>query len=75
MIREKKEEISVHELCGNLPLGTLKFVLYAKNMQFEETPNYRYLKNILRETMREKRFAFDYDFDWIVKYKNEKISP
>jgi casein kinase 1 len=38
--RKMKEETTERELCHDLPKEFSKFIIYAKNLEYEEKPNY-----------------------------------
>ena len=42
-----KMNISIYDLCSNLPQGFSQFLQYTKDLHFEQRPDYEYLKNIL----------------------------
>jgi serine/threonine protein kinase len=46
-IFEKKLNVTIDELCQNIPNEFRIFFQYIKNLQFEEKPNYKYLEQIL----------------------------
>ena len=46
-IKEKKTNISLGELCGGLPEEFKEFIKYARDMQFNQQPNYEFLNNLL----------------------------
>ncbi|KAF7684689.1 putative casein kinase I like protein [Astathelohania contejeani] len=70
-IKKYKENISINELCSNLPPPILKFMMYVRHLGFEEMPNYLYLKDLFNEAMKENKFKYDYEFDWVIKMRSE----
>jgi casein kinase 1 len=44
---------------------------YARSLQFEEQPDYNYLRNLFYSVITKQGFEFDNMFDWI---KAETIS-
>jgi serine/threonine protein kinase len=65
-ISQFKRNIKPEKLCENLPGEMIDFVNYVKKLQFEEEPDYNYLKNLF-EIMLKKR-GDDPDciyFSWI----------
>ena len=64
-IYEIKCLIPIKMLCEDLPKEMMEYMGYARNLKFEEEPNYDYLKKIL-ETMLERINAVnDLHFSWI----------
>jgi serine/threonine protein kinase len=56
--------------CGNLfnglPSEFKEFIKYAKNLKFEEDPNYSYLRSVLNKIIINNKFINErYHFSWI----------
>lgn len=66
-IRQLKEEISIHELCEDLPKEMMELFIYVRSLKFDDIPNYPHLRNIIKDAMRIHKFQYDYKFDWIEK--------
>ncbi|KAI9018609.1 kinase-like domain-containing protein [Phycomyces nitens] len=43
-----KEEASLQDVCGGLPLGFLKFIEYTRHLRFTEQPDYNFLRRLMR---------------------------
>ena len=66
-IKEKKISISFGELCRELPDEFKTFIQYARDLNFEEKPDYSYLKNIIRKISEKNQLTFNYNkYDWIL---------
>ena len=63
-IKNKKNSITIDNLCQGLPDEFKKFILYVKNLDFRERPDYLYLKNLLLYLLNKNGFEFDYNYDW-----------
>jgi serine/threonine protein kinase len=63
-ICREKQNISVERLCDGLPNEFAEFLNYTRQLQFDETPNYSYLKGIFRELLRRINCVNDFIFDW-----------
>lgn len=48
MILEMKLSLKVSELCEGLPIEFSLFLKHCRSLQFEEQPNYSYLRRLLR---------------------------
>ena len=49
---------------------------YCRNLGFEETPNYNYLKRLFRDLYIKCQFENEYIFDWTVqKFLPDGIDP
>ncbi|KAI0399451.1 casein kinase 1, delta subunit [Xylaria palmicola] len=72
MIKEKKESLSGEKLCeGLLPDEFATYINYTRSLDFEEKPNYAYLRELFRRVFRSKGFRYDNIFDWTEKRFNE----
>jgi len=40
---------------------------YVRGLDFEQKPDYMYLKKLLKEAMHRRGHDFDYKFDWVLK--------
>lgn len=43
----------------------ISFIQYARSLQFEEKPDYGYLRSLLMNLMNKKGYTNDYVYDWI----------
>lgn len=50
-IKDKKMQLSVEALCKGIPSEFAEFLKYCKNLRFEETPNYDYLRGLFKNIM------------------------
>ena len=72
-IKQLKYDIKLEDLCAGLPKECIKFIQYARDMKFEDRPDYSYLRHLLRSAAQKNGLVFDNTkFDWIVKEKEEK---
>ena len=71
-ILEKKLEISSSKLCENLPLEFEKFIDYTKNLEYTQTPDYDYLRDLLMKVMKKNNLIYNYIFDWTTKEEIKK---
>ena len=71
-IKKLKLDLKLTDLCAGLPKETIKFIQYARDMKFEDKPNYNYLRSLLKRMATKMNLKMDSSkFDWIVKEKNE----
>ena len=71
-IKEKKLNTTLDVLCKNLPVDFQTWINYAKELKFEERPDYNYLKSLIKKMAEENEIVFDTEFDWVIKQKNDK---
>ena len=67
MIIKAKAKISIEELCSNLPEEICDYMNYVKNMNFDENPNYKYLKTLFLNILRKIGEKNDLIFSWVDK--------
>ncbi|EGR26911.1 hypothetical protein IMG5_205360 [Ichthyophthirius multifiliis] len=65
-IKEMKNNISYEELCSGLAPEFEVYMKYCKSLQYEEKPDYTYLKKIFKERFVKEGYQFDYVYDWIL---------
>ena len=71
-IYEKKKATSPEELCSGFPPELAEYVRYTRNLEFEQNPDYNYLRGLFRKIMEDKGYdPNDIRFDWSkdIKYK------
>jgi len=67
-IKEKKISTSLESLCQGLPDEFKTFIQYARDLKFEDRPDYSYLKNIIKKICEKHQLSFNYNkYDWILK--------
>ena len=65
-IKDLKIKIKLEELCQGLPKETIKFIQYARDMRYDDKPNYSYLRGLLRKIAFKNGLKMDYNkFDWV----------
>lgn len=70
-IGEKKIATQVDDLCRECPPELLTYMTYCKGLEFEQKPDYDYLRSLLSERMVVIGEDFDWRFDWVVKRDQE----
>lgn len=77
-IKEIKKNIKYNELCKECPNEFMEYIKYIKSLQYEEEPNYNFLKDLFKNALGKSGFQFDYFYDWdksdsIIRINNEYI--
>ena len=62
-IGEMKTTINLKKLCYGLPKCFYDFIKYTRNMDFDDTPDYNYLINIIKKSSEDNNIALEYP--WI----------
>lgn len=52
------------ELCAGLPPQFASYMRYVRALTFEQTPDYRYLRNLFRSLYFSEFEAYDGIYDW-----------
>ncbi|XP_015088074.1 casein kinase 1-like protein 10 isoform X1 [Solanum pennellii] len=73
-ISEKKMLTSIEVLCESYPSEFISYCHYCRSLQFEDEPDYSYLKRLFRHLFISEGFQFDYVFDWTVLQYYSKVS-
>ena len=65
-VKKIKSKTSIEQLCCgyNLPNAFFLYFKYVQKLDFDQRPNYTYLRNLFRKYYN---YTIDPDFDWIVK--------
>ena len=60
------EKTSIEELCEGLPEEIKTFMEYCRNLKFEESPDYNFLKRLFKEKFVKEGYQYDNIYDWIL---------
>jgi casein kinase 1 len=63
-IFEKKSSTTVEELCKGFPEDFKNYINYCKALEFEEQPDYGYLRKIFRDLFLRLGNQYDFVYDW-----------
>jgi len=63
-ICEKKQGTSLQDLCNGFPDEFRILVQYARSLQFTDTPDYSYLRQLFQNLFVRSGLERDYIFDW-----------
>ncbi|XP_037684959.1 casein kinase I-like [Choloepus didactylus] len=63
-IKEKKMSTPAEVLCKGFPAEFAMYLNYCRGLRFEETPDYKYLRQLFRILFRTLNHEYDYTFDW-----------
>jgi len=73
-IYEKKVSTPIDVLCKGYPPEFAKYLNYCRSLKFDETPDYKFLRENFRILFRTLNFVFDYVFDWtLLKQKASSL--
>ena len=63
-IMEKKIATSAEELCKGFPIEFTNYINYTRNLQYEQDPDYGFLKNLFVNVLNRDNFVVDCYYDW-----------
>lgn len=66
-IKERKMQTTVETLTRGVPEELSRYLEYCKGLQFEEKPDYSYLKGLFRSLMAARGYEYDGRWDWVLK--------
>eukprot|EP01062_Namystynia_karyoxenos_P017588 TRINITY_DN16485_c0_g2_i1.p1 TRINITY_DN16485_c0_g2~~TRINITY_DN16485_c0_g2_i1.p1 ORF type:complete len:443 (+),score=135.04 TRINITY_DN16485_c0_g2_i1:120-1448(+) len=66
-ICEKKVALSPETLCRDLPREFCTFLQYTRALDFDQAPDYEYLKTLFRSLFIRQGYKLDFCYDWIAK--------
>lgn len=64
-IKEKKQEMTVEELCSDLPLQFLRYMRFCRKLKFEEKPDYAQLRMMFKNLFYERSYDNNFAYDWV----------
>ncbi|KAJ3435825.1 casein kinase i-like protein [Anaeramoeba flamelloides] len=70
-ICDKKVLTPLRVLCEDLPAEFIHYLDYCKNLSFDDTPNYSFLRSKFRNLFLKKGYIYDFEYDWKVKHEKE----
>lgn len=63
-IGEKKQTTLIKDLCFGFPVEFEKYLTYVRNLAFDATPDYNYLRDLLSQALKNAGETEDNDYDW-----------
>ena len=73
-ISEKKIHTPVEQLCKGTPVEFAQYLNYCRSLQFEDKPDYSYLRKLFRDLFIRESLKYDGMFDWtVIRCDQEKL--
>ena len=63
-IKQIKRGTTPEELCEGLPPQFEEYIKYTRSLEYEQDPDYDYLKNLFLTILKNFNWEFDYFYDW-----------
>lgn len=73
-IRDVKTSTSVEVLCKDFPDEFATYIKYCQKLNFEDAPDYNYVKKLFKDLFIQQQFELDYIYDWVVIKRKAKIA-
>ncbi|KAI1353489.1 casein kinase I [Xylaria sp. FL0043] len=64
-IGEKKQTTAIKDLCEGFPDEFNKYLTYVRNLGFEDTPDYDYLRELFTQALKNTGEVEDGEYDWM----------
>jgi casein kinase 1 len=64
-IGEKKQTTPIKELCEGFPDQFNQYLTYVRNLGFEDTPDYDYLRELFTQALKDAGGVEDGEYDWM----------
>ena len=79
-IYKMKKNVTPEDLCKSLPSQMISFMKYVKQLEFEQEPDYNYLRSLFQSILKQRKMNFDsFVFSWIkisdIKKLKDPINP
>ncbi|RMZ76594.1 hypothetical protein DV737_g4737, partial [Chaetothyriales sp. CBS 132003] len=64
-IGEKKQTTAIKDLCEGFPEEFNKYLSYVRNLGFEDTPDYDFLRDLFTQALKNTGEVEDGEYDWM----------
>eukprot|EP00930_Biecheleria_cincta_P045679 TRINITY_DN31483_c0_g1_i1.p1 TRINITY_DN31483_c0_g1~~TRINITY_DN31483_c0_g1_i1.p1 ORF type:complete len:362 (-),score=50.70 TRINITY_DN31483_c0_g1_i1:6-1091(-) len=64
-IGRMKAKTSHHELCEGLPCELREYLEYCDKLEFDEAPDYDFLRSLIKRAAASEKIELDSVFDWV----------
>ena len=64
-IGEKKQTTVIKDLCAGFPEQIEQYLTYVRNLSFDATPDYDYLRDLFTQALKSTGEAEDGEYDWM----------
>ena len=71
-IGEKKQTTAIKDLCEGFPDQFVQYLTYVRNLGFEDTPDYDYLRELFTQALKDAGGVEDGEYDWMKIGKPDK---
>lgn len=64
-IGEKKQTTAIKDLCANFPDQLEQYLTYVRNLGFDATPDYDYMRDLFTQALKTTGDVEDGEYDWM----------
>ena len=64
-IYNMKKNLNLEEFCKDMPKEIIQYINYCRQLEFEQKPNYNYLRELFENILKKKDLKNDLQFSWI----------
>ena len=61
---EKKIAATPDEICKTFPEEFIIYFQYCRGLQFEEKPDYNYIRSLFKSILEKYNYDYDFIYDW-----------
>ena len=73
-IKEAKVNMTLENLTKGYPREFYDYMVYCRELDFTDTPNYTFLRRIFKELYVRCGFENEYIFDWTIQRYNPEMT-
>ena len=73
-ISDRKINMPIQVLCKDSPVEFATYLNYVRVLQFDEEPNYAYLRKLFRDLFIRNGFQYDSIYDWTALLKSQETA-
>jgi len=70
-IKQKKIMTNLEDLCKGFPEEFVAYMQYCRTLNFEDKPDYKYIKNLFSSLFKTLGYEHDFVYDWSPLLKDE----
>ncbi|MES1905940.1 MAG: Casein kinase I isoform epsilon, partial [Paramarteilia canceri] len=74
-IGRHKKTVDLNKWAKEIPSSFITSLKYCRQLKFEETPDYSYIRSLFALTFKEGNFGFDNIYDWHTNLSKNFSSP
>lgn len=74
-IYQCKKTTPIETLCQTLPYEFVTFMKYVRSLAYDERPDYRYVRRLMKIAFQRAGYTCDFEYDWIKKFKKGPVDP